>query len=78
MIVLDASAAVELILRLPLGDAVAERLVDPDVAVHAPHLLSVEAAQVVRRYVLLGTHPAHRLKREHGDHERRKAHHAAV
>ena len=62
MIVLDASAAVELILGLPLGDAVAERLVDPDVAVHAPHLLSVEAAQVVRRYVLGG-----QLRPERGD-----------
>lgn len=54
MIVLDASAAVELVLRLPLGNAVAERLVDPDEAVHAPHLLSVECAQAVRRYVQRG------------------------
>jgi len=51
VIVLDASAAVELVLRLPLGDAVAARLADPDQAVHAPHLLAVEVAQVVRRYV---------------------------
>ena len=51
MIVLDASAAVELLLRLPLADAVAARIADPDVGVHAPHLLAVEVAQVVRRYV---------------------------
>jgi len=54
MIVLDASAAVELVLRLPLGDAVAARLADPDQAIHAPHLLAVEVAQVVRRYVHRG------------------------
>ena len=51
MIVLDASAAVELVLRLPLADVVGERLADPDEAVHAPHLLAVEVAQVIRRYV---------------------------
>lgn len=54
MIVLDASAAVELLLRLPMGEAVGARLADPDQAVHAPHLLSVEVAQVVRRYVQRG------------------------
>lgn len=54
MIVLDASAAVELVLRLPLGEAVAARLADADESVHAPHLLGVEVAQVVRRYVLRG------------------------
>lgn len=54
MIVLDASAAVELVLRLPLGEAVAARLADADEPVHAPHLLGVEVAQVVRRYVLRG------------------------
>jgi len=54
MIVLDASAAVELVLRLPLADAVGRRLADPDQAIHAPHLLGVEVAQVVRRYVQRG------------------------
>lgn len=54
MIVLDASAATELVLRLPAGDAVAERLGDPDEVLHAPHLLAVEVAQVVRRYVIRG------------------------
>jgi len=54
MIVLDASAAVELVLRLPLAEAVGARLADPDEAVHAPHLLGVEVAQVVRRYVQHG------------------------
>lgn len=54
MIVLDASAAAELLLGLPLSGAVAERLADPDDTIHAPHLLSVEVAQVVRRYVHRG------------------------
>lgn len=54
MIVLDASAAVALVLRLPAGEAVAARLADPDEAVHAPHLLAVEVAQVVRRWVQRG------------------------
>lgn len=55
MIVLDTSAAVEWLLGRPKAAAVAARITDPDVTIHAPHLLSVETAQVVRRYVLAGT-----------------------
>lgn len=54
MIVLDASAAVELLLCLPQSGAVANRLADPDEVIHSPHLLSVEVAQVIRRYVQRG------------------------
>ncbi|MHC4960121.1 MAG: type II toxin-antitoxin system VapC family toxin [Planctomycetota bacterium] len=50
MIVLDASAAVELILGTPNGRRVAERIADPRRSLHAPHLLDVEVAQVLRRY----------------------------
>lgn len=53
MIVLDASAAVEWLLGLPRAEAVAARLADAS-TVHAPHLLGVEVAQVVRRYVRSG------------------------
>lgn len=53
MIVLDASAAIEWLLGLPRADAVADRLVASD-DVHAPHLLGVEVAQVVRRYEAAG------------------------
>ena len=67
MIVLDASAAVELVLRLPLGGKVAQRLADPDEAVHAPHLLGVEVAQVVRRYVQRGELGAQRAVEALGD-----------
>jgi predicted nucleic acid-binding protein len=51
--VLDASAVVEWLLRLPLASAVSERLLAAD-ALHAPHLLAVEVTQVVRRYVAAG------------------------
>jgi predicted nucleic acid-binding protein len=54
LIVLDASAAVELLCGLSLAGAVADRLADHEQAVHAPHLLGVEVAQVVRRYVQRG------------------------
>jgi len=58
VIVLDASAVVELLLGTSLGKAVAERLLDPRIGLHAPHLIDVEIAQAVRRYVRAGTlHP---------------------
>lgn len=43
----------EWLLRLPLAARVDERLQDDD-SLHAPHLLAVEVAQVVRRYVISG------------------------
>lgn len=54
MIVLDASAVAEWLLGRPLGDLVAARIADPDETLHAPHLLTIEVAQVVRRYVAAG------------------------
>ena len=48
MIVVDPSAAIEWLLGLPLSDAVGERIVSAD-SLHAPALLDVEVAQVVRR-----------------------------
>lgn len=59
MIVLDASAAVEWLLRLPLATGVDERLAT-NVDVHAPHLLAVEVTQVVRRFTLAGEISARR------------------
>ncbi len=52
--VLDASAVVEWLLGLPLAAAVGSRIADPDQTLHAPHLLGIEVAQVVRRYVARG------------------------
>ena len=50
MIVLDASAVIELLLRTRSGEAVAKRIAAPDTTLHAPHLLDLEVAQVLRRY----------------------------
>ncbi|MFA7503154.1 MAG: type II toxin-antitoxin system VapC family toxin [Burkholderiaceae bacterium] len=50
MIVLDASALIELILSSAAGHRVAARIADPAVGLHIPHLADVEIAQVLRRY----------------------------
>lgn len=54
MIVLDASALVELLLGSELGRAVGARIADPELGLHAPHLADVEVAQALRRYVREG------------------------
>ena len=55
MSVLDASAVIELLLNTTIGRMVAERLDDPAIDLHAPHLLDVEVVQVLRRYVRDGS-----------------------
>ena len=62
MIVLDASVVVELVLGTVAGRALAERLAEPTLELHAPHLVDVEVTQVVRRYVLAGAVPAVRAE----------------
>lgn len=54
MIVVDASAVLELLLGRPSGPAAAARLLDPAEALHAPHLLGIEVAQVLRRFAAAG------------------------
>jgi predicted nucleic acid-binding protein len=54
MIVLDASALVELVLGTSVGRTIAERIADPEASLHAPHLADVEVAQALRRYVREG------------------------
>lgn len=54
MIVLDASAAVEMLLQTAAGRPLAERLLASDISLHAPHLLDVEVTQVLRRFVARG------------------------
>jgi predicted nucleic acid-binding protein len=49
LIVSDASAAIELVLHTDLGERVELRAPDPDERLHAPHLLDLEVAQVLRR-----------------------------
>ena len=60
MIVLDASVAVEILLRAPGADAIEARVFDRRETLHAPHLLDVEVAQVIRRYVSRGEMTADR------------------
>lgn len=50
MIVVDASATVELLLGTAQGLVVAERIFDPAETLHVPELLDLEVAQVLRRY----------------------------
>jgi predicted nucleic acid-binding protein len=54
MIVVDASALVEVLLQMPAADRIEPLLFDPDEALHAPHLLDIEIAQVVRRFASRG------------------------
>ncbi|MDF0644596.1 MAG: type II toxin-antitoxin system VapC family toxin [Nitrospira sp.] len=50
MIVVDASVVIEVLLNTSPGIHIAERLFDPGETLHAPHLLDIEVAQVLRRY----------------------------
>ena len=52
--VIDASALIELLLHTPAGQTVAQRIADPAVGLHVPHLADVEVVQVLRRYTIDG------------------------
>lgn len=54
MIVIDASALVEFLLRTPAAAAVRNRVLGSGQTLHAPHLIDVEVAQVMRRYAATG------------------------
>lgn len=54
MIVLDASAAIEWLLQSAAGARIDKRIFSPSESLHTPHLLDVEVAQVMRRYVREG------------------------
>jgi predicted nucleic acid-binding protein len=54
VIVVDASAVIEVLLRTPSADAVEGRLFDTRRTLHAPHLLDIEVVHVVRRYAAAG------------------------
>ena len=62
MIVVDASAALELLPRTPDAAAVERRLFSPGQTLHAPHLIDVEVAQVLRRYAASGQIPTGRCR----------------
>lgn len=55
MIVVDASAVLEVLLQTPAAGAVSKRIFESRETLHAPHLLDVEVAQVLRRYARSGT-----------------------
>ncbi|MGH7023741.1 MAG: type II toxin-antitoxin system VapC family toxin [Caulobacteraceae bacterium] len=50
----DASALLEGLLRTAAAPRVDRRLLDAGESLHAPHLIDVEVAQVLRRYVAAG------------------------
>jgi predicted nucleic acid-binding protein len=54
VIVVDASALLELLLQTPLGARVEARLFRDEEELHAPHLVDVELAQGLRRLVRTG------------------------
>jgi predicted nucleic acid-binding protein len=60
--VVDASAVLEVLLRTPAAAAVEERLFDEGQTLHAPHLLDLEVAQVLRRYASAGQVDAGRCR----------------
>jgi predicted nucleic acid-binding protein len=54
MIVLDASAAVDWLLQTPAGRRIDNRISSSNTTLHAPHLLDLEVAQVLRRLAYQG------------------------
>lgn len=57
MIVLDASAALELLLNTATGKLIAREISSRATTLHAPHLIDLEIVQVLRRYVLMSEIP---------------------
>ena len=62
MIVLDASAAVEVLLQSRVAAFVTERILAESEELHAPHLIDVEVAQACRRLVAAGEVPEARAE----------------
>ena len=54
MIVVDASAVLEILLNTATAPRVAEHFFAPGETLHVPHLLDLEVAQVLRRYEASG------------------------
>jgi predicted nucleic acid-binding protein len=53
VIVVDASALLELLLGTECAEKIGARILSPEETLHAPHLLDVEIAQALRRLALL-------------------------
>jgi predicted nucleic acid-binding protein len=54
LLVVDASALIEVLLRTASAKTIEARLFVRDQTLHVPHLLDIEVAQVIRRYVANG------------------------
>ncbi|WP_419164679.1 type II toxin-antitoxin system VapC family toxin [Candidatus Palauibacter sp.] len=55
IVVLDASAVVELVVGTRPGIRIRDRLADPGISLHSPELLDLEVLNVLRRYERTGT-----------------------
>ncbi len=55
MIVLDASAAIDWLLQTSVGQQIEDRIYSRGESLHAPHVLDLEVAQVLRRLVREGS-----------------------
>jgi predicted nucleic acid-binding protein len=60
VIVIDASALLEVLLNTPAAGKVTDRLFDGNDTLHAPHLIDLEVAQVLRHYTHSGEMDAQR------------------
>jgi predicted nucleic acid-binding protein len=54
VVVIDASVLVDVVLRNPTADSVRHALRRAGGSLHAPHLIYIEVAQVLRRYEVRG------------------------
>jgi predicted nucleic acid-binding protein len=54
VIVVDASVLLEVLLNTPAASSIAARLFADGETLHAPHLIDLEVAQVLRRYARSG------------------------
>ncbi len=52
MIIIDASAAVEILIRTPISIKIAKNIIDEDI--HVPHLIDVEVTNALRRLTQVG------------------------
>jgi predicted nucleic acid-binding protein len=68
LIVVDASAVLELLLRTEKGLRVQERMLNSGESLHAPHLIDIEVSQTLRRLVILKEITAVRGKQALEDH----------
>jgi len=55
VIVLDASAVLDWLLRTPVGQRIERRIYSQNDTLHAPHLMDLEVTQVLRRLVREGS-----------------------